>query len=241
MSDPANVTNVANGTPSDEARALEAELVREAIRLHERYTVEIVEGYDVCPWARHARLAGEVDRAVLLQRDEALEPTLSLLDRLEADPRCLPVAIAIYPRLALDPPAFDRFAQRLRDADQKRHGGKPVYVSASFHPEYRLDLRSPASLVPFLRRSPDPSLQLVRLSVIEEARGKSHSGTFVFDFSPAAWDELRRRAASPPIAERIAADNLRTVEREGIEAFEAKLRAIAEDRARSYVRFTDLP
>jgi hypothetical protein len=213
----------------------------EAKRLHERYTVEVVERFNVCPWARHARAAGEVEREVLLQRDEAIEPTLELLARIEADPRRLPVVIAIYPRLAIDPRGFDRFAALVRDADQKRHGGRPVYVSATFHPDFPYDARSPASLVPFLRRSPDPSLQLVRLDVLDAARGKSDHGTYVFDFSAAAWDELRRRAAAPPLAERIAIDNQRTVEEEGRERFEALFRALIADRDASYAPFADLP
>ncbi len=37
----------------------EAAYVAEVLRLHERYAVEIVERWNVCPWARRAREAGE--------------------------------------------------------------------------------------------------------------------------------------------------------------------------------------
>src|SRR3989442_626803 len=38
----------------------------EILRLLDRYLVEIVEAYDLCPWARAARTGGELATAVLL-------------------------------------------------------------------------------------------------------------------------------------------------------------------------------
>jgi len=217
---------------SDDERAFLAEVVR----IQERYAVEIVERFGICPWARHARLAGAVERPVLLQRTNDPELTLALLAALEADPRAVPVAIVAYPLLPLAPRGFDEFASRVRQLDQARHGGKPVYVAATFHPDYPLDERSAASLVPWFRRSPDPSLQLVRLSALEEARGRDR-GKVLFDFSPAAWRELLQRNNTPTVAERIAEDNRATLDRVGRAAFDAIVRDILDDRARSYARF----
>ncbi len=212
----------------------EAAYVAEVLRLHERYAVEIVERWNVCPWARRAREAGEWVREVLLQREPALEPSLRLIERLEADPKKPPVAIAIYPRLAMDPRRFDEFAGRLRAADQARHRGRPVYVSASFHPDYPLSTRSPAALVPWFRRSPDPSLQLIRFDVIEEARRES--GKFLFDFSAAAWAELQRRQEQPSVTDKITRDNADTFARAQAE-LEAAYASILADRDAVRARF----
>lgn len=210
--------------------------IAEVLRIQERYAVEVIERFNLCPWARKVREAGEVERPVLLQRDADPAPTLALIRALEAQPRPAPVAIVTYPRLAIDPRAFDEFASRVRQADQARHGGKPVYVSASFHPDYPLDARSPARLVPFFRRSPDPSLQLVRLEVLEEARGR-RQGKFLFDYTPEGWRELLQRSSARSIPERIAEENQATFERETVAVFEAIYRDIRDDRARAYARF----
>ena len=209
----------------------DARLSVEACRLHERYTIEVIERFNLCPWAYKARQEGDVVRRTLLQRSTTPEPTLELLAELEAAPRPVTVCIAVYPRLSVDPRAFDAFVSAIKAIDQERHGGRPVFVSASFHPDYPFDARSPSALVPWLRRSPDPSLQLVHFATIEAARGPS--GKMIFDFSPAAWEQLRRRVERGTVQERVAADNLGTVERER-EAIERAVADIAADRARSY-------
>lgn len=211
----------------------EDRLAVEAARLHLRYTVEMVERFNLCPFARRGRETGEVERHALLHDTPDPAPTLALLDALERG-TCPPVAIAIYPRLRITPREFDTFAAAIKAADQRRHGGKPVYVSATFHPDYPIDRRSPAALVPYLRRSPDPSLQLVRLAILEEARGKHGHGTFLFDGSAASWQELQRRMTSLSVEQRIARDNLATMESEGEATFEAVYRDLREDRARAY-------
>src|SRR5439155_23669106 len=94
---------------------------------------------------------------------------------------------------------------------------------------------SPSSLVPFLRRSPDPSLQLVQLDMLEDARGRGH-GKFVFDYSTAGLEELRRRTQAPSVPARIAQDNRDTFEHTGAAAFEAILGDIRADRDRTYAR-----
>ena len=41
-------------------------LVREAKRLHERYSVEFVEDFNLCPWAARARKDGHTDVRVVV-------------------------------------------------------------------------------------------------------------------------------------------------------------------------------
>src|SRR5262249_45279145 len=93
------------------------------------------------------------------------------------------------------------------------------------------ELATPAQAVGFFRRAPDPTLQLVRASVLDAVRGGS--GKFVFDFSPAAWAELKKREHRLPTSERIARDNhALLVQRIGeLQAIYDDIRA---DRDRSY-------
>jgi hypothetical protein len=214
----------------------DSRFLAEVLRIQERYAVEVIERFNICPWARHARVAGEIVRPVLLQEGDAPEPTLEVIAELEARQPPPPVAIVVYPRLRLDPRRFDEFAAQVRQRDQRRHGGKPIYVAATFHPDYAFDERTPSSLVPFLRRSPDPSLQLVRLALLEEARG-GHHGKFLFDFSAKGWAELLHRSTTPSVTDRIALDNHATFAREGREAFEAVFDAIRADRERAYAPY----
>lgn len=209
--------------------------VAEVLRLHQRYAEEVVEAFNICPWARRAREEGEWERPVLLQRDLAIEPSLEVIRGLEADPRATVVAIVIYPRLAVGPRAFDEFAARVRAADQARHGGRPVYVAATFHPDYVLSDRSPAAAVPWFRRSPDPSIQLIRHAVIEEARGGGH-GKFFFDLSSHSMDELRERLEKRSVTDTITADNHALLDG-GRDRIAAIYRDILADRDRSYARF----
>jgi hypothetical protein len=207
------------------------QLAAEACRLHARYTEEVIERFHLCPWARGARLAGQVERVALLQADLDPGPTLALIARLCAATPPPPMVIAIYPRMAADPRQFDAFASEVKALDQARGRGRPAYVSATFHPDYPFDDRSGASLVPWLRRSPDPSLQLVRSEVVEDARGPA--GKILFDFTPAAWADLLHRVERGTLPERIAADNRATALAER-QAIEQVIADIAADRARSY-------
>jgi hypothetical protein len=215
-------------------------VIGEALRLHQRYAAEIVERFELCPWARHARAAGELVREVLLQRDEALAPSLEAIRRREDGSRAVAVAILLYPRLRVTPRRFEEFVARLRDADQARSGGRPAFVAASFHPDYALRERSPASLVPFFRRSPDPSIQLVRLAVLDEARGGAH-GKFLFDFSDRSWAELKRRQEHPSVTERITADNAARLRAETPARLEAIYADILADRDRTYASLGETP
>jgi hypothetical protein len=103
---------------------------------------------------------------------------------------------------------------------------------ADFHPDATVDVGTPARLVPFLRRSPDPLLQLVPLALLESVRGAPPAVDL------AAQAEMLSGQAPPPrgdVADRIAAENHDRVTRV-MGDFEAVLAAIAEDRRRSYPR-----
>lgn len=205
----------------------------EALRLFHRYEHEIVLEYGLCPWAEPSIRAGTMRERVLLQTDLGLDPSLKSLRELDAD-ASVEVAVLIYPRIGLGAKDFERFVSTVRDADAKVHplGGIP-FAMAAFHPDSPLDRSSPERLIPFLRRTPDPTMQVVRSAVLERVRGSAPQGTsFV---NPATFD-FTTPAPQPPLRERIARANFARVEAAGIDEVTRRLDAIRRDREESYER-----
>jgi hypothetical protein len=206
--------------------------VREATRVSRRYRVEIVEKCGLCPWAERARVDDRVGERVLLQTDGAsIDPSVDAIADLAADPRVL-VAFLIYPRLPLSRSGFEAFTGRVRVADAARHAlGEIPFVMAAFHPEAEPDLAGAERLIPFLRRSPDPTLQLLRTTEVERVRSGSPQGTQFYD---ASLHEGSFTESPPPLRERIARANLATAQRMGIDELTRRLDAIRRDRDEAY-------
>lgn len=192
-------------------------------RLLDRYLVEIVEAYELCPWARAARVGGELAVAVLWQ-EPALDDWVAAAERALAEPRTR-VAMIVAPEytgsLAELRSLRDRVAARVATAGV-----------AEFHPEAPLDLATPAKLVPFLRRAPDPLLQLVPLALLEAVRAAPPPPDLAAQARMLGGAEIAPRAT---VAERIAAANHARVSVNPDE-LAARFAAIAEDRARAYAR-----
>lgn len=195
----------------------------EVIRVFERYLVEVVERYDLCPWARGAREGGEVAVEVLWDTpsDEAWRAAAEgLLARPETR-----VAMVIAPQCGLSPSELRTLRSRI--ASLVPHAG-----IAEFHPDAVLDLASPARAVPFARRAPDPLLQLVPLSLLHQVRGTPAAAVL------SQQAQMLGGIAAPgrrDAADRIAALNHATLLRAHGEMTET-LDAIAADRAAAYAR-----
>jgi hypothetical protein len=197
--------------------------VAEVRRLLDRYIVEIVETYDFCPWAKAARLGGELGVDVLWG-NPGLEDWVAAALRLLAR-RQTRVAMVVAPELAASPNELrairDRVAARI-----------PTAGVAEFHPDAELDLGSPARLVPFLRRSPDPLLQLVPLELLDRVRAYPA----VVDITEQA--QMLKDIAAPArgdIADTLADTNHARVSTDAA-VIGATLDDIAADRRRSYAR-----
>jgi hypothetical protein len=217
-------------------------LVTEALRVYRRYAVEIVECYGLCPWAERARQDGRVTERVLIASGREREEALSSIDELANEPR-IEVVLLIFPLLELDALRFEHFVSALRDRDAARHAlGKAPYAMAAFHPEAEATLDDAERLIPFLRRTPDPTVQLVRLSVLERLHTRAPQGTSFVDVG--SLDALEALAGEPApehpshadlsLRERIARANHATVTRIGVREVEAKLRDIKRDRDAAY-------
>ena len=195
----------------------------EARRILDRYLVEVVERFDLCPWARGARAGGEVAIAVLFGAP-SLDAWVAAASELLARPATR-VAMIVAPELAIAPRAF----HELRNEVARR---VPAVGVAEFHPDASLDLGTPARLVPYLRRSPDPLLQLVPLAILDSVRGPSPTASRMWQAGA-----LAELAPSPraDIGDRIAAANHATVTASHA-AIDAALADIAADRRAAYAR-----
>jgi hypothetical protein len=142
-------------------------LVAEALRVNARYVEEVVIGWDLCPWAARAWEQDQVERRVLLGAPPDPTAAAREIQELAAISTCA-VGLLLFPRAQVSVGAWERFAE------QARRGAGP-FVIAAFHPDYRSSGRpatNAAELVSLIRRTPDPTLQLVRASLVDElARG----------------------------------------------------------------------
>ena len=209
--------------------------IQEAERLYRRYQLEIVEACGFCPWAERARLNDRFRIRVMLQSDpHGTDAATLMIDALAVDPRA-EVAVLIYPRLRLGRLEFERFVAEVREADAKRHAlGCIPYVFAAFHPEASPDASDAERLIPFLRRTPDPTIQLLRSDVLERVRSATPQGTQFLDMR--ALESLDAEGREPEISlrQRIARTNLATVQRLGIGEVARRMDAIVLDRKGTY-------
>lgn len=207
--------------------------VDEALRIYRRYQLEFVEALNLCPWAERARLDGHVSEAVVLGFDDFVNETLAVMDDFAARP-ALEIGLVIFAGLRVSRAQFEQWVAATVEADRQRHTlTSPTFALAAFHPDAQAVMSHAERLIPFLRRSPDPTIQLVRTSSLERVREGSVEGTSFVD--PAALDfSMPPPKRQRPLRERIAGANLKTIERLGLEQTEAILQDIFADRDRSY-------
>ncbi len=215
-------------------------LIREALRVYRRYQLEVVEGLDLCPWAERARREARVSERVLLQRGSALEPSLAAVQELAADPK-LEIGLLIYPRIDLGYAEFDRFVAALRQGDERNWPlGEVPFAAATFHPGALRTSDAPERLVPSIRRSPDPTIQLVRRSMLERMRQGPAEGTQFVDLQNFSLEQLPR-PNQRPLRERVARANAETLKGMGLPAFDQIIADIRRDRDESYARLGEAP
>ncbi len=207
----------------------------EALRVYHRYATEVIEPLGLCPWAKQARLGGRVGHRVEFGTEPTPEDVLVHVDSVARDEK-LHIGLIIFPRLELGAREFGRFVSRVRQADVARFppGESPLFM-ADFHPMGRLDKSAPSRLVAFIRRSPDPTIQLVRRSVLEDVRRNESRGTFLVTLGPLVPDQLTVHDGIP-LHEKIAESNHKTIGDFGFERLSALMEDIRRDRDRAYAR-----
>lgn len=190
-----------------------ATLQAEALRLHSRYLDEVVRGYGLCPWADRAMRDGRVRRHVIADVAPPADAAFAFIDAVEDVAAAVDVGFIIYPRLTLDAAAFDGYAERLRRADQARRvkGERPGFLMAAFHPFGARRFTTPFQMVSFIRRTPDPTIQLVRGDLLHAIR-----------------------ADRGDVSGEIARQNHAQVNQRGASELDALLRDIRSDRDARY-------
>lgn len=207
-------------------------LASEARRIYLRYALEVVEEFTFCPWARSAREAGRVRCNIVFGTRPTLE---TLLAEVLAADACteLDVTLLIMPQCELTRVELRHLTSTLHTRYEVAAGrGKTAHAIADFHPAAQLDQTSPERLVPFIRKSPDPTLQLIRHAALDAARRGPQEGT------RAATLEMMLKGAlkdDPPHA-RVASTNFRTLDRLSPRPILTVLEDIARDRSASYAR-----
>ncbi len=206
--------------PTSDEMTVRATEVR---RVHDRYFVEFVEAFELCPWARSARVRGELAFEILWGTPTD-EDWFAASRRAYSQPG-MRVAMVVAPELVIDTIAFHNLRNRVTDL----LGDAGV---AEFLPDAPLDLVSAARLVPYLRRSPDPLLQIVPIALLESVRAKP---TVVDRATQAMILEGHYVAPRGDVADQIADTNHRRISRDRVAAA-AVLDAIRADRDASYAR-----
>jgi hypothetical protein len=145
------------------------ETIAAAFSRNDRYLREFIEALHICPYARSCREAGQLHRQVLLDRELDAPGVTARIRALDgrAD---IEIGLLIFPRLRVDPRAFERFIGEIRTRYGNDRTDPIGYFIVAFHPELPQQLHNANVAVRFLRRSPDPTIQLVRPSAIERAR-----------------------------------------------------------------------
>lgn len=139
-----------------------------------RYLEEVVVGFGLCPWAEGTLRAGRFRSVVCM--DVAPPPpvdALALLDECAGgDEAQIDIGFVTFPRVEMAWGLFDRWVEAVRRADAARRppGGRPRFFLAMFHPGGPEVLRDRRDLTTFIRRTPDPMIQLVRAELLDPDR-----------------------------------------------------------------------
>lgn len=221
--------------PPMSAETDDAALTRECERLQRRYSVEIVEAFGLCPYAERARLEGRDADVVVVDPAPSDAAVLDAVRALGKDQR-VEVAFVIFPRLTIERLALAAWVERLRHAHQAEPGGL-VMTMEGFHPDAPPDLSTAGRLVPFLRRTPVPTIQLTRLSSLNRVRRSGPSGTGFVDVHSIDLKAFLAARPAASVSERIAEDNRDKVKEVGVAAIEAVLDDIFRDRDETFARF----
>ena len=207
-------------------------LVEAALARSDRYLREFVEALHLCPYARRCRESGKLHRRVVLGPQDALE-AVRAVEALPED--SVEVALLIFPNAAADglqsARAFEAFCVELREQRSHAHDGASPFYCVAFHPDLPRDLESAHRAVQFIRRSPDPTIQLVRAAVLRAVRGSGEGGTRIIDPSALTLEQLMAISSPLSLSDRIAEANFATLQAHGPDAIDGLLASLRAPEA----------
>jgi hypothetical protein len=228
-------------------------------RVHDRFLLDVVETLGLCPFARRSRELGRVHRPLVYEPEASpAHVAARLLELVTAYPDA---EIVLFTFIGPGPgPRFararelDDFVKEVRPAYDPLGG--PTFFMVGFHPgsgepepgDERPRLTAD-SLVPLLRRTPDPVIQCVRADVLERVRWQAQQAAHAKMIAEAEKLDPRLRkilehSVQPDstLSADIARKNFETVGTgRGRERLEALLADVARDRDESYAPFWSDP
>ncbi|MCZ7686276.1 MAG: DUF1415 family protein [Sandaracinaceae bacterium] len=211
----------------------DARLAQQAVRVYRRYAVEIVEALGFCPYAQRCREEGRTREVVLSAPIPEDPDVLGAIEQIAEDER-VEIGLLLFPRLSCPRAKLGRWVEHLRKAHAAKRGAA-VLALEGFHPDATADTTSADRLTPFVRRTPDPTVQLTRLCVLDRVRRGTPQGTAFFDPSSMDVHALLEETAKPPLHDRIAQHNLESVLALGASEVARRMDAILRDRDAAYL------
>ncbi len=223
--------------------------------MHDRYLLEVVEGLGLCPFARRSREQGHVHRPLVYA--DAPTPEFAarrLREVLVPDPDAEIVLLTFVGSTTVEPPwarprDFDDFVKKVRAAYGET---EPLFFMVGFHPcSGQVDPGEDPppltrdSLVPQLRRTPDPVIQCVRAEVLQQARVTAQRAALARMIEKATDPKMRailEHSIMPDsvLSADIAQYNYDAVGTgDGREALEATIADIQRDRDQAYAKWAD--
>ncbi len=205
-----------------------------ALDANTTYLQYLVEGHHLCPFAKEARRRGETKRLVHFQSGSWLGKLLHLFVELANDESTVVVQV-IFPDLRCSPEDWIWFCHELTRLGHIRRGGHEVMANAALHPHLPYKTINPFALIPLFRRSPDPTIQWIRLDQLERLyEGRAKGSTFV---DPSEVLNVLEAPPSKSLYDRVAEANQATAQRIGVETLEAEF---SELHARTRAKYEEL-
>ena len=137
-----------------------------------------------------------------------------------------PMAVMNYGSLETEDGTATFEIESLREQMFASHPGQAPFYCVAFHPALPRDLLDANRAVRFIRRSPDPTLQLVRASILVRVRGDGGGGSRYVDTSLLSLEQAMALLSPASLAERIGEANLATLQREGPDRLELLLSSL---------------
>lgn len=182
--------------------------VQAALSRNDRYLQEFIEALAICPYARSCRETGRLHREVQLDSapdaDKLAAHIVALQDVLAAD---IEVGLIIMPHVVMAARDFERFVsqvQRIYQQGQQAKGLSVAFFVVAFHPDLPMILHNHNVAVRFMRRSPDPTIQLVRPEAIERVRGERPAEVVSRQIAETGWKTVNETGPEK-LSEKLAA------------------------------------
>lgn len=148
----------------------------------DRYLREVVEEHNLCPYARPSRENGMIRTQLLRGTDVAAALVTAMAELQRTDPSQFEAALLVapdYPGTAAEWERLSRDATDQVAANLHAEGLEPSMYAVAFHPDLAYATDSPEKLVGLLRHTPDPTVQLVRRSLVDRIRGTRGEASYL--------------------------------------------------------------